>query len=263
MLVSGLNSHPELGNVTHEFRGDESAFRANPGVLTNYWQPWMAASDIVKIHYRRNAARDGAESMLFAGYKFPHGFVMPTNLIDEVEIYRGNLDDEFDTHITGGRRLTYESLGGGAGTVTEFDAPQLCNWIDVANRTFQVETTPVEQKTVPGVRRNLEINAALSAAEVAGVDVTVPPGHSICQPVIDRQAFEDTTPDAPLYYLRIIENGHARQARQRGGPVEMTRPGRKPWTWVRWPIEPATTSVRIEVEAIQPFTCMLDVDFLE
>lgn len=71
MVARALSHHPEIPEVTHEFRGTEDEYRSHPYVLSNFLHDWMLADDIARIHIAREDAVAGAISILTMGYNFP------------------------------------------------------------------------------------------------------------------------------------------------------------------------------------------------
>ena len=95
MLVNALNSHPQIEDVVHEFRGDEEKFIEHPQVLSNYFHDWMKGVPL--IHIYREDAIAGARSMLLMSYTFPDGVVtLPKKEVLILARQRQGWDSEFE-----------------------------------------------------------------------------------------------------------------------------------------------------------------------
>lgn len=133
MLCNALESHPEIKQVIHEFRGDEAWYWKYPAILSNYVKDWMLSDDITRIHVYREDAIAGARSMLLMNYIFLDGVVtLPANEVEKLAEQRKAWDAEFAEQAD--YSISYEELCGGKEATTLHGSRRLCDWIDIPYR---------------------------------------------------------------------------------------------------------------------------------
>lgn len=112
MLVNGLNKHPDIPDIIHEFKGTEEKFWESPAVLSNTLEDWMLDDRIKRIHVGRQDAVMGALSLMLMSYRFPDGqFTVPPEEVKKVAQFRREKEEEMRrvSHYS----LTYEDITGG------------------------------------------------------------------------------------------------------------------------------------------------------
>jgi len=110
MLVDAISSHPDIPDITHEFRGTEEEFRQHPYILSNWLEDWM--EDVTKIHVYREDAIAGAKSLMMMSYQFPDGVCeLPASEVLAVAERRREFDREFSESTQ--NIFSYEGICGG------------------------------------------------------------------------------------------------------------------------------------------------------
>lgn len=133
MLVSALESHPQIDKVTHEFNGTEEEFRAHPYVLSNRYHDWM---DCTKIALTRENSVAGAKSLLLMTYNnfklLPPGTVeIPIDEVVKSARFRREQEAEFSRLAD--YTVSYEDLTEGEDTeeLPEWFSRDFCRLVGI------------------------------------------------------------------------------------------------------------------------------------
>ena len=140
MLCNALKSHPDIDNVTHEFKGSESEFMEHPQILSNYVKDWM--SKYPTVHMYREDACAGARSMLMMGYLFPDGVAdLPENELLTLANQRKQWDEEM--RQVADYSFSYESLleGGIATILPAAFSDRFCDHVGIERHTLTTTIT--------------------------------------------------------------------------------------------------------------------------
>ncbi len=141
MLCSALRSHPDIDNVTHEFRGGFWKFIQHPRVLSNYVRWWMRLPFIRVIHMYREDDCAGARSMLMMHYLFPDGVVdLPENEVLALAKQRKEWDEKM--REVADYSFSYESLlnNGIAETFPKSFSDKFCDHIGLERHALTTTT---------------------------------------------------------------------------------------------------------------------------
>lgn len=149
MLVSALNSHPEL-DVVHEFKGGLWSFLKHPYVLSNHRRWWMRWP-IKVMHVYREDSVAGAISLLKMSYTFPDlSFDLPVDEVSRLVAFRR--EEEKEMSKASYYRVSYEDLTNGE-EITELPrwfVDEFCEFVGIES----AEMKTAEKKRKPMRARN-------------------------------------------------------------------------------------------------------------
>jgi len=143
MLVSAMDSHPDMPKSVHEFRGSFWRFLKHPYVLSNKIQWWMRWP-IKIMHVGREDSKAGALSLLKMSYKFPAGsYEIPKEEVDKLEKFRREAEGKMRQRAHWS--ITYEKLTGGQDVRELALSVEICNFFNIRPRALMPTTEKIKE----------------------------------------------------------------------------------------------------------------------
>ena len=146
MLVSGLNAHPEIPYVVHEFVGDKRKFLENPYILTNHLYDWAQRTDAVRICLYREDSIAGALSLLKMAYGFPDlSFDIPVDEVSKLAKFRREAERRM--REASQYEISYEQLTNGEQIerLPFWFVDEFCSWVGIESHPMPVHTKKREK----------------------------------------------------------------------------------------------------------------------
>ena len=150
MLITALESHPDVPKIIHEFRGSFWDYLKHPYVLSNEVKWWMRWP-IKVLHVGREDAVAGALSMIKMAYKFPdNSFDIPPDEVKKVADFRRQEEQKMEKRAQWS--TTYETLTGGRNIRELILSVDICKFFKLRPRalmptTEQVRETPASNES--------------------------------------------------------------------------------------------------------------------
>lgn len=258
MLITALESHPDMPKIIHEFRGDYDKFLAHPYVLSNKIQPWMKPP-IKIMHVGREDAEAGALSLIKMGYPFST-YDIPEDEIQKLAAFRR--ETEAEMKAVAQWSTTYEALTNNEEATQLNNSDAICKFFGVTPEQLIADT---KKTTKPKERRTENVFTGM-VNETIEKTIAVPANATIVQLVSERRLFEFDAEDVELYRMEINIGdgwrGAGFDAVKRDGD-KTVRPGqRRLWDWYHDTIPSDLKTVGVRVVPHRPFVCCIHVDFL-
>lgn len=156
MLVSALQSHPDMPDIIHEFKGSYHEFIDKKYVLSNTVESWMKPP-IKIMHLGRTDTVDHALSLLKMSYTFPDGeFELPMGEV--AKLAKDSFHMQMEMEKIARFSITYEELTAKVGVNELARSEDLCEFFEIKPRKL---ITVTQKRPLMRASNEVEICAAL------------------------------------------------------------------------------------------------------